>query len=175
MQHSLFDYAAQDNWPAGTFLVMDSAGLRPAQPKEILVKAADIAGQPKVQREILDTPARMKELFALRLHEGLGHEVFAIAFVDAQHRFIAYDEPFRGSLTQTSVYPREVVKLALHHNAAAVCIAHNHPSGALMPSQADVTLTSHLKRALTLVDVNLLDHIIVAGGKTYSMAEAGLM
>ncbi len=175
MQHSLFDYAAQNNWPAGTFLVMDSAGLRPAQPKEILVKAADLAGQKTVQREILRLPAQVKELFALRLHEVLEHEVFAIIFVDAQHGFIAYEEPFRGTLTQATVYPREVVKLALHHNAAAVFIAHNHPSGALMPSQADVTLTTHLKRALVLVDVNLLDHIIVAGGKTYSMAETGLM
>ncbi len=174
MQHSLFDYAAQNNWPTGTFFVMDSAGLRPAQPKEILVKAADLAGQKSVQREILRLPAQVKELFALRLHEALEHEVFAIIFVDAQYGFIAYEEPFRGTLTQATVYPREVVKLALQHNAASVFIAHNHPSGALMPSQADVALTSHLKRALALVDVNLLDHIIVASGKTYSMAEAGM-
>ena len=96
-------------------------------------------------------------------------------WLDVQHRVIKFDEPFRGTLTQTSVYPREIVKAALAANAAAVIFAHNHPSGAAQPSQADELLTRSLKEALALVDVKVLDHFIVAGNHALSFAERGLL
>jgi len=113
----------------------------------------------------------------LRLHlSGLQHEVFFAIWLDAQNRLIAGEELFRGTLTQTSVYPREVVKKALWHNAAAVVLAHNHPSGVAEPSAADEFLTRELKQALALVDVRVLDHFIVAGqSQPLSFAERGLL
>jgi DNA repair protein RadC len=104
-----------------------------------------------------------------------GHEVFAVLFLDAQHRVITYEEMFRGTLTQTSVYPREVVKQALRHNSAAVILAHNHPSGIAEPSRADEALTRALKEALALIDVRVLDHIVVARADSISFAERGLI
>ena len=112
----------------------------------------------------------------LRLRIGwLPHEVFAALFLDAQNRLIDDEELFRGTLTQTSVYPREVVKHALKHNAAALILAHNHPSGVAEPSRADELLTASLKQSLALVDVRVLDHLIVAGNATVSLAERGLV
>ena len=102
-------------------------------------------------------------------------EVFMALFVDSQHRLIAAEELFRGTLSQTSVYPREIVKAALRHNAAAVIFAHNHPSGVAEPSRADELLTQSLKAALALVDVRTLDHFVVAGGQVVSFAERGLL
>ena len=96
-------------------------------------------------------------------------------FLDSQHRLLAMEELFRGTLNQTSVYPREVVQRALHHHAAAVVLAHNHPSGDVEPSRADEALTQTLKAALALVDVRVLDHIVVGPGKALSMAERGLI
>jgi DNA repair protein RadC len=101
--------------------------------------------------------------------------VFVVILLDAQHRVLSVDELFRGTLTQTSVYPREVVKVALRANAAAVIFAHNHPSGVAQPSQADELLTRTLKDALALVDVKVLDHFIVAGTSILSFAERGLL
>jgi len=106
---------------------------------------------------------------------GRQQEVFLVLFLDTQHRVIATEELFHGTLSQTSVYPREVVKRALAHNAAAVILAHNHPSGVAEPSQADQLLTNVLKQALGLVDVRVLDHFVVAMGKTLSFAEKGLL
>jgi DNA repair protein RadC len=103
------------------------------------------------------------------------HEVFVCLWLDAQHRVLRFEELFRGTLTQTSVYPREIVKAGLRANAAAVIFAHNHPSGAAQPSQADELLTRNLKDALSLVDVKVLDHFIVAGHQTLSFAERGLL
>ena len=100
---------------------------------------------------------------------------FAVLFLDVQNRMLAMEELFRGTLTQTSVYPREVVLRALHHHASAVVLAHNHPSGSVAPSRADETLTQTLKAALALVDVRVLDHVIVAPGQALSMAEKGLV
>ena len=112
----------------------------------------------------------------LRLHcAGLQHEVFLVIYLDAHHRLIEAEELFRGTLTQTSVYPREVVKGALTRNAAALALAHNHPSGEAEPSRADELLTQTLKSALSLVDVQIIDHFIVAGDKVVSFAELGLM
>jgi DNA repair protein RadC len=102
-------------------------------------------------------------------------EVFLVLFLDTQHRVIASEELFHGTLSQTSVYPREVVKRALAHNAAAVILAHNHPSGVAEPSQSDQLLTDALKQALNLVDVRVLDHFIVGTGTILSFAERGLM
>src|SRR5437879_1858040 len=106
---------------------------------------------------------------------GREQEVFVVLLLDAQHRVIACEELFHGTLTQTSVYPREVVKCSLKHNAAAVIFAHNHPSGVAEPSHADEILTRSLKSALALVDVQVLDHFIVAGTRVMSFAERGLL
>ena len=101
--------------------------------------------------------------------------MFAALFLDSQHRLIALEELFRGTLSQTSVYPREVALRALHHHAAAVVLAHNHPSGSVQPSRADEVLTQTLKTALALLDVRVLDHVIVGPGQALSMAEQGLL
>ena len=110
----------------------------------------------------------------LRLYcAGMEHEVFLVIYLDAQHRLIEAEELFRGSLTQTSVYPRELVKGALARNAAALAVAHNHPSGEAEPSRADELLTQTLKSALILVDVRIIDHFVVAGDQVLSFAECG--
>jgi len=112
--------------------------------------------------------------YYLQLHLAhKAHEVFAVLFLDAQHRLIALEEMFRGTLAETSVYPREVVVRALHHRAAAVVLAHNHPTGHVQPSPADAALTQLLRSALGLVDVRVVDHVIVGPGQGLSMAERG--
>jgi DNA repair protein RadC len=113
--------------------------------------------------------------YLIQHFDGYDAEAFVVVFLDAQHGPIAVEELFRGTLTQTSVYPREVVKRALAHGAAAVILAHNHPSGALDPSRADEVLTQTLKASLACVDVRVLDHIIVGKGRHCSMAERGLI
>ena len=123
---------------------------------------------------VLSAPDTVRSYLRLSLHDR-GHEVFVCIFLDSQHRVIACDELFRGTLAQTSVYPREVVKAALAHNAAAVIFAHNHPSGVAEPSRADELLTQSLKQALALVDIGTLDHFVVAGSHLVSFAERGLI
>lgn len=125
-------------------------------------------------RDCLASPAAVRGYLRLRL-QHLGHEVFWGVFLDAQNRVIAAEELFRGTLTQTSVYPREVVKQALAHNAAGVILAHNHPSGIAEPSLQDQALTQSLAESLALVDVKVLDHFIVAPGAFLSFAERGLL
>ena len=122
----------------------------------------------------LTSPGAVRDYLRLSLSRK-EEEVFVCIWLDAQHRVIACEESFRGTLTQTSVYPREIVKAALGRNAAAVIFAHNHPSGAAQPSRADELLTRNLKDALGLVDVKVLDHFIVAGQQTISFAERGLL
>jgi DNA repair protein RadC len=122
----------------------------------------------------LASPDTVRDYLRLLLHDR-GHEVFVCVFLDAQHRVIASEELFRGTLTQTSVYPREVVKAALAHNAASIVFAHNHPSGVTEPSRADELLTQALKQALALVDVKVLDHFVIAGSGSVSFAERGLL
>jgi DNA repair protein RadC len=152
-------------------------GLGPAKQAELLA-VAEIARraieQPLRQRDVFDSPQRVKEFLALQL-DGHGQEHFGVMFLDAQHRLLRFDILFSGTLTQTSVYPREVVRLALRHNAAAVVLAHNHPSGVAEPSRADEYLTQSLASALKLVDVRVLDHIVVGRGQTVSLAERGLL
>ncbi len=125
-------------------------------------------------RDALSSPRAVRDYLRLAL-AGREQEVFVVLLLDAQHRVTASEELFRGTLTQTSVYPREVVKCALKHNAAAVIFAHNHPSGVAEPSHADEILTRSLKAALALVDIQVLDHFIVAGPRTMSFAERGLL
>jgi DNA repair protein RadC len=127
-----------------------------------------------LKRASLNSPSLVRDYLRLTLTDK-EHEVFACVFIDAQNRVIAVEELFRGTLTQTSVYPREVVKRALHQNCAAVILAHNHPSGVAEPSHADEMLTQCLKTALALVDVKVLDHFIIAADQSLSFAERGLL
>jgi len=124
--------------------------------------------------DALNSPRAVRDYLQLLLG-GRHQEVFLVLFLDTQHRVISSEELFQGTLSQTSVYPREVVKRALAHNAAAVILAHNHPSGVAEPSQSDRMLTDALKQALSLIDVRVLDHFIVAVGQTSSFAEKGLL
>ena len=126
------------------------------------------------RRSLLTSPQAVRDFLRVLL-AGRECEVFVVLFLDSQHRLIVADELFRGTLAQTSVYPREVVKAALAHNAAAVVFAHNHPSGVAEPSRADELLTQALKAALALVDVRTLDHFVVAAGEVVSFAERGLL
>jgi len=141
----------------------------------VIAAALEILRNRMSARRALSSPRAVRDYLRITLTDNLGHEVFWCVFVDAQHRVIAAEELFRGTLTQTSVYPREVVKAALRHNAAAVIFAHNHPSGVAEPSHADEILTRSLKSALALVDVQVLDHFIIAEGRAMSFAERGLL
>lgn len=122
----------------------------------------------------LTSPGAVRDYLRLLLSQR-EHEVFVTLFLDAQHRVLSCEELFRGTLTQTSVYPREVVKAALNANAAAVILAHNHPSGVAQPSAADELITRQLREALAVVDIRVLDHFIVAGTSALSFAERGLL
>ena len=126
------------------------------------------------QRDVFKSPQQVRDYLVLTLG-SLTREVFLVLFLDTQNHLVATEEMFAGTLTQTSVYPREVVIRALHHNAASVIFAHNHPSGITQQSKADELLTKQLKQALTLVDVRVLDHFIVAGNNTLSFSERGLL
>jgi DNA repair protein RadC len=152
-------------------------GLGPAKRAELLA-VMELARRALAQQlkaaPVFDEPGRVKDYLALQLG-GRPQEVFMVLFLDGQHRLLHSEEMFFGTLTQTSVYPREVIRLALRHNAGAVVLAHNHPSGVAEPSRADEFLTQTLKTALRLVDVQVLDHIIVGQGQVVSLAERGLM
>jgi DNA repair protein RadC len=145
-----------------------------AQIQAIFEMARRALGEQMKQRDALNSPQQVRDYLCLKLG-GLAREVFMVLFLDAQNRVIAQEELFAGTLSQTSVYPREVVKRALHHNAAAVILAHNHPSGVAEPSRADELLTKALKEALTMVDVRILDHFVVAGNVALSFAEQGML
>ena len=126
------------------------------------------------QRDCLSSPAAVRDFLRITL-EGREYETFFVVFLDAQNRVLASEEMFRGTLTQTSVFPREIVKRALAINAAALIFAHNHPSGVAEPSRADEALTQTLKHTLALVDVKVLDHFVVGSGAAMSFAERGLL
>ncbi|MFN3829759.1 MAG: RadC family protein [Tepidimonas ignava] len=152
-------------------------GLGPAKRAELLAVfelARRALAEGLRQRPVLDSPSAVADVLRLQLADR-GHEVFAVLFLDNQHRLIALEELFRGTLDQTSVYPREVALRALHHGAAAVILAHNHPSGAAEPSAADVALTQRLRQALGLLDIRVLDHLVVTQGGCTSMAQRGLV
>ncbi|MDE2076033.1 MAG: DNA repair protein RadC [Burkholderiales bacterium] len=152
-------------------------GLGPAKRSELIavMELARRSLQTDLQTQpVFGNPQTVKEFLQIQLGNR-EHEVFGVLFLDAQHRLIAFEELFRGTLSQTSVYPREVVKQALAHNAGAVILAHNHPSGVLEPSRADELLTQTLKSSLNLVDVRVLDHIVVGRSACVSFAERGLL
>lgn len=147
---------------------------RPARAEEVLRQARWVLSHRVRKGATMSSPEAVKDY--LRVQIGvLEHEVFWVLFLDSQHRIITLKQMFRGTVTQTSVYPREVVKESLSLNAAAVILAHNHPSGAAEPSRADEFLTQALKTALALVDVRVLDHLVVAGADCNSFAERGLL
>ena len=152
-------------------------GLGPAKRAElmaVLELARRALLQPLQTRALMDSPQAVRQMLQLQLGART-HEVFAVLFLDSQHRLISLEEMFRGTLTQTSVYPREVVLRALNLQASAVVLAHNHPSGSPQPSSADQTLTQAIKSALALVDVRVLDHFVVTASEALSMAEQGLV
>ncbi len=160
---------------SGTLFVREACGAyRAASEAEVRAQALKAVASRMRQGPLFSSPREIKDYLSLQLGH-LSFEVFGVLLLDAQHRLIADKVMFRGTLTQTSVYPREVVKEAIMANAAALVCYHNHPSGSAEPSRADELLTKTLKDAGTLVDVRVLDHFIVGGTTTMSFAERGLL
>ncbi len=151
-----------------------SGAYRPALSDEVMHVAQQMLFEQVRGREVLNSPQVVRDFLRVRLG-CLEHEVFAVLMLDAQHRLIEYVELFRGTVTQTSVYPREVVKESLARNAAALVLVHNHPSGVATPSSADGFLTATLQAALKLVDVRVIDHLVVTGTEVHSFAEHGAL
>jgi DNA repair protein RadC len=143
-----------------------------AQLQAVMELAQRAIGEQLQAGQALGSPDAVRQYLRISLGRQQ-HESFVILFLDVKNRLLAYEEMFRGTLTHTSVYPREVVKAALAHNAASVMLAHNHPSGVAEPSEADLLLTRALVQALALVDVRVLDHFVVAGPNVHSFAEHG--
>jgi DNA repair protein RadC len=161
--------------PVDALLVRDVDGqYRPARAEEVLSQARRVLSQRVRRGATMSSPQAVKDYLLLEIGV-LEHEVFCVLFLDAQHRIIELKQMFRDTVTQTSVYPREVVKAALACNSAAVVLAHNHPSGSVEPSRADEFLTQTLKSALALVDVRVLDHLVVAGAEVCAFSERGLL
>jgi DNA repair protein RadC len=157
--------------------LMRQRGLGPAKASQLL--AALELGRRYLESQlhyesVLTDPTRAGEFISLKLRQ-YPNEVFAVAFLDAQHRLLAFEELFRGSISSTEVHPREIVRRALAHNAAAVILAHNHPSGLAEPSQADRVLTARIIEALGLMGIRVLDHLIVGHGRPTSLAERGML
>lgn len=158
-----------------SLLVRDVTGhYRLAEPAEVLQAALQVLTAQLRGTAMLDSPLAVQDFLRIKLGT-LEHEVFAVIHLDAQYRVIEYVEMFRGTVSQSSVYPREVVKESLARNSAALILVHNHPSGVATPSKADQALTQMLKKALALVDVQVIDHLIVAGPTILSFAERGLL
>jgi DNA repair protein RadC len=157
-----------------TLYVRDQSGYREARATDVLDRAqALLAQRYRVGSPVLTSPALTREF--LKVHLGAcEHEVFGALHLDSRHRLIAVENLFRGTINSASVHPREVVKAALTHNAAAVVLYHNHPSGLSEPSAADELITRRLREALALIDVRVLDHLIIAES-IYSFAEHGLL
>ncbi|EAQ97658.1 RadC family protein [Congregibacter litoralis] len=157
--------------------LLQERGLGPASVSRLLAAvelAARCARQPLTRRDVMTSPEKIR-LF-LQHHLGSrSREVFCCLFLDSQHHLLCCEDVFSGTLDGAAVYPREVVLRALHHRAAAVVLAHNHPSGLTHPSSADRHITQRLRDALALVDIRVLDHFIIGRGRSYSFAEAGLL
>jgi len=161
--------------PADRLIALDGLGPAKSAQLQAVLELARRSLREEVQHATaLSSPDKVRAYLRITL-SSRPHEVFMALFLDAQNRLIVADELFRGTLTQTSVYPREVVKRALAVNAGGVIFAHNHPSGVAEPSRSDELLTTSLRQALALVDVRVLDHLIVAGGDVLSFAERGLL
>jgi DNA repair protein RadC len=158
------------------YYIKDASGsYKSLSDEEVISHACKIIEQKFVrEHDVISEPGLAKEYIKLRIG-SLEHEVFCCFFLDTRHRVICCEEMFRGTLDGTSVHPREVVKRTLHHNAAAVIFAHNHPSGVAEPSDADRRLTRRLKESLALIDVRVLDHFVVGSEETVSFAERGLI
>jgi len=172
-QYSLFIDGNMNR--SGALLVREADGAtRPAKRAEILAVARELVTTGELRRKDLSDPDKAMAFLKLRM-AGLEHEVCGLILLDTQFHFITYLEPFRGTLSQAAVYPREILKLALQHNAAALMLAHNHPSGLAEASQADIQLTKAVKQGLAFIDVRLLDHFIVGGNEVVSMAQRGLL
>jgi DNA repair protein RadC len=149
-----------------------SGRYRVAEPDELVPAALAVIKMEPGHK--ISSPADTEEYLKLKLGR-LGHELFCIVFLDNRHQVLGFEEMFRGTIDGTSVYPREVVKRSLELNAAAIILAHNHPSGTAEPSQADERITKRLKSACDLIDVRVLDHIIIGGSNTVSLASRGLL
>jgi DNA repair protein RadC len=171
--------AAYKSHKQSAMIAADSAVIplitnRKAREDAIIAEALAILERRMYRGDALNSPRAVRDFLRVLLAEE-ETEHFVVVFVDIQHRVIAHETLFTGTLTQTSVYPRVMVQRALHHNAGAVLLAHNHPSGLTTASRADELLTGNLKRALALVEVTVLDHFIVAGASMISFAEQGLL
>lgn len=140
----------------------------------LIVQAIGVLARRFQKRDVFASPDAVKDYLRLQA-QGLSHEVFGVMFLDSQNRLLDYEQLFRGTLTQTSVYPREIVKRALEVSAASVVLHHNHPSGVCEPSRSDEALTHSVKTALALIDVRVLDHVITSDYGALSMAEKGLI
>jgi DNA repair protein RadC len=150
------------------------SGCVPASDDDVIAAALRILSRRVAVTHVLSSPRTVRDYLALRF-AGLEHEVFACLHLNSRNRLIACEELFYGTIDGASVHPREVVKRALAHNAAAVILAHNHPSGVAEPSRADELITQRLKEALALVDIRVLDHLVIGGGSVESFAERGLL
>jgi len=162
---------------AGPAALAPIKGMGPAKRAElaaVIEMARRALAQTLTEAPVFESPQQVKDYVQLQL-SGREQEVFAVLFLDSQHRLLKFDEMFHGTLAQTIVYPREVVRRALALNAAAVILTHNHPSGVAEPSRADEFLTGSLKQALQLIDVRVLDHLVVGRGSVVSFAERGLL
>jgi DNA repair protein RadC len=157
-----------------TLFTTDTNGYREATLDEIMTGARAALGRHVRKGTLMESPKATADYLMTRLATR-EHETFTLIYLDSRHRLIACDDLFRGTIDGASVHPREVVKEALKYNAAAVILAHNHPSGVCEPSQADELITRRLREALALVDIRVLDHIIVAGADTLSFAERGFL
>jgi DNA repair protein RadC len=158
----------------GLLICGEQGETRPASSDEIITAARAVMSRKVRHGTSMASPKLVKDFLSIKLG-ALEHEVFCVMLLDKRHRLIEFVELFRGTIDGASVHPREVVKLALAKNAAALLFAHPHPSGVAEPSQADERITQRLKDALSLVDIRVLDHLIVAGGDVMSMAERGLI
>ena len=153
----------------GTYLVTDLVN------EDDMLNIANQIARQKLAKGVAITDKHLAQQALQTLLQSREHEVFAMLFLDNQHRILAYEELFRGTLSSASVYPREVVKRALAINAAALMLVHNHPSGHPEPSRADIEITQRLQSALELVDIRLLDHLVVGSEGAVSLAERGLL
>lgn len=154
--------------------VRNAAKIRADEDRVIASAIKILEGRFGTKGGVMSSPDECRSYLKLRL-ASYPYEVFGVMFLDNRHRLIAWEEMFRGTIDGASVHPREVVRSALKHNAAAVVFAHNHPSGVTDPSQSDLRITQRLKDALALVEVRVLDHLIVGEGDGVSMAERGLI
>lgn len=145
-----------------------------SQEDQIIAQALEILTSRMINGNTLSSPAETTNFLKLQL-AGNEHELFCVLYLDNQHKVLAFEEMFRGTIDGAAVYPREIVKAVLAHNAAAVIFAHNHPSGVAEPSSADRRITERLVSALSLIDVRVLDHIIIGGSDHCSFAEQGLL